>query len=305
MVFRSLAKTAICAVFAVFLFATANAQKSPAKKPPVKNPASTGPKVTQIDIDGLKALLKPKGKPVLINFWATWCDPCREEFPDLVKIDTKYRGKIDTITISLDDVEDIATTVPKFLREVNAEMPAYLLRTTDESAAISLVAKDWSGSLPMTVIIDTQGSTAYQKSGKFKPEVLTAEIEKVLKPAIPDVFVLMDFVKVKDGRKAEALYFYENNWKVYREIALREGIIHSYEFVDARSESNSAFDIVLITRFTGEAQYKASEKNFEPILKRLRPNGPMLINEVKPNDFRQNVFVYTGKAPFSSFTAGN
>lgn len=181
MLYKVLAKTAWCAVFAFLLAGAVFAQKRPPEKAKPSAATFSGPKVTQIDIEGLRALLVPKGKPLLINFWATWCDPCREEFPDLVMIDGKYKGRLDVITISLDDVEDIATTVPKFLAEVKAQMPAYLLRTPDESAAITMVAKDWSGSLPMTVIIDADGNTAYQKSGKFKTDVLIGEIEKVVK----------------------------------------------------------------------------------------------------------------------------
>ncbi|MCV4594106.1 TlpA family protein disulfide reductase, partial [Escherichia coli] len=63
----------------------------------------------------IREIIKPRGRPLLINFWATWCDPCREEFPDLVEIDRQYKGKIDFITISLDDPEDIKTRVPQFL----------------------------------------------------------------------------------------------------------------------------------------------------------------------------------------------
>ena len=181
---KVLAKTAGCAVFAFLLTGVVFAQeRQPAKAKP-KTTAAVSPKVIQIDIEGLQSLLAPKGKPLLINFWATWCDPCREEFPDLVMIDGRYKGKLDVITISLDDVEDIATAVPKFLAEVKAQMPAYLLKTPDESAAITMVAKDWSGSLPMTVIIDAGGKTAYQKSGKFKTDVLISEIDKVLKPKV-------------------------------------------------------------------------------------------------------------------------
>ena len=62
------------------------------------------PKVTQIDEVGLKNAIKTNGKPLLVNFWATWCDPCREEFPDLVKIDTDYKEKIDFITVSFDEL---------------------------------------------------------------------------------------------------------------------------------------------------------------------------------------------------------
>ncbi len=181
-VFVVMAKAALCAVFALSLVPITVAQAKPTsgKASPAKA-AAEGPKVTQIDIEGLRKLLKPTGKPLLINFCATWCDPCREEFPDLVKLDAEYKGRVDIITVSLDDLEEINTLVPKFLREVKAEMPAYLLKTPDESAAITMVAKDWSGNLPLTVLYDAAGELAYTRPGKFKYETLKAEIEKVVK----------------------------------------------------------------------------------------------------------------------------
>ena len=171
------AKAALSAVFAFVLMQTAAAQRPVASKG-----AGAGPRVTKVDILGLKGLLKPNGKPLLINFWATWCDPCREEFPDLVKLDAAYKGKIDFLTVSLDDVADINTLVPKFLGEQNAEMPAYLLSTPDENAAIALVSKDWSGNLPLTVLYSPTGETAYLRKGKIRHDVVSAEIDKLLAP---------------------------------------------------------------------------------------------------------------------------
>lgn len=138
------------------------------------------PKVTQIDAPGLKNILKPNGKPLLINFWATWCEPCREEFPDLVKIGTDYKEKIDLITVSLDELSEINGAVPKFLAQMKSESPAYLLKTPDEEAAIKLVSKDWQGGLPFTILFNAQGETIYSKQGKFKADVLVVEIEKIL-----------------------------------------------------------------------------------------------------------------------------
>src|SRR5438270_12405536 len=111
--------------------------------------------IRQIDLDGLKKLLQrnPKdARPLLINFWATWCDPCREEFPDLVKIDADFKGKIEFLTVSLDDLDDIGTAVPKFLSQMKATMPAYLLSTADEDAAIAVISKDFHGNLPFTIL---------------------------------------------------------------------------------------------------------------------------------------------------------
>jgi thiol-disulfide isomerase/thioredoxin len=153
------------------------AQKSPAEtKPRAANP----PRVTQIDDAKIKQLLKPSGKPLLVNFWATWCSPCREEFPDLVKIDAEYRGKIDLFTISLDFIEDINTAVPKFLSEMKAEMPTYLLISADENTLISSITKDWSGGLPFTILYNEKGEITYFRQGKVNHETLKDEIEKTL-----------------------------------------------------------------------------------------------------------------------------
>ncbi len=168
-------------VFSVNVFSQAKDKKiaAPAKTETV----GANPKVTQVDAAALKNLLKPNGKPLLVNFWATWCDPCREEFPDLVKIDAEYKGKIDFITVSLDDVGDIGGAVPKFLTSMKAEMPAYLLSTTEEDAVISFVSKDWQGALPFTILLDASGKESYSRQGKIKVEILRAELEKLLQPA--------------------------------------------------------------------------------------------------------------------------
>lgn len=147
--------------------------------------ASKGPVVKQIDMVGLKKVLTPSGKPLLINLWATWCDPCRDEFPDLVKLDADYKGKIDFITISLDEVSDINTAVPKFLSDMKAPMPAYLLKTTDDDAAIALISKDFTGALPFTILFDATGKEAYVRQGKIKPETVRGEIDKLLSSTPP------------------------------------------------------------------------------------------------------------------------
>lgn len=177
--FFSLGTSVFCLSSLLLFSCQIQTQKSNKKAPaPETETVSNLPKVTQIDAPGLKNLLKPNGRPLLINFWATWCAPCREEFPDLVKIGTDYKGKIDLITVSLDELSEINGDVPKFLAEMKSESPAYLLKTPDEGAAIELVSKDWQGGLPFTILFNAQGETIYSKQGKFKTDVLVAEIEK-------------------------------------------------------------------------------------------------------------------------------
>ena len=303
---RSAARLAVTAILAfafTYQLAAQDSASTAAKDVPAGASAGAAsiPKVTKIDIAGLKPLIKPDGKPLLINFWATWCPPCREEFPDLVKIDNEFSGKIDVITITMDDPADIDTLVPQFLAKMNAQMPTYLLHTPDESAAIKLVTNDWNGNLPLTVLYEANGKTAYLRKGKIKYDAVVAEINKLFDAPLADkIFSTVDFVKIKDGKRDEALYYYANNWRLYREEAVRRGLIHSFELIDAKSATSTDFDLILITRYLGPVQFRDSEKNFEPILKQMRPNGPILKNEIKPADFRQSVFLYNGESPFIS-----
>jgi thiol-disulfide isomerase/thioredoxin len=140
--------------------------------------------VQAVDLPGLKKLLARDGKdprPLLVNFWATWCDPCRDEFPDLVKIDEQYRPKgINFIAVSLDDLPDIKTTVPNFLRQMHATMPAYLLNVSDPEPAINAVDKEWRGSLPATFLYDAQGKVVFKHFGRVDAQELRAAIEKLV-----------------------------------------------------------------------------------------------------------------------------
>ena len=144
--------------------------------------------VNAIDLEGLKGLItQQREHPLLINFWATYCDPCREEFPDLVKIDRDYRPRsLEFVTVSLDDVSDIKTGVPKFLGEMKATMPAYLLDVPDPEPAIDLVDPRWQGSLPATFLYNEKGEIVYSHIGRVKTEELRAEIEKVIKKPVTE-----------------------------------------------------------------------------------------------------------------------
>ncbi|HVG30710.1 MAG TPA: redoxin domain-containing protein [Pyrinomonadaceae bacterium] len=147
---------------------------------------AASPKVTEIDLEGLKKLLRrdadpSKAKPLLVNFWATWCDPCRDEFPDLVRIDAEYRDRgLDFALVSGDDISEIKAGVPKFLRRMKAGMPAYLLNVPDMEPAINEVDAAWGGDLPATFLFDREGKIVYKHFGRIDPQEVRAEIDKAL-----------------------------------------------------------------------------------------------------------------------------
>jgi thiol-disulfide isomerase/thioredoxin len=180
------ALTAVC----VFAGVAATAQMPATAPPPAgaTKDASSNDKgvvagqVREIDFEGLKKILQrdPNDtRPLLINFWATWCDPCREEFPDLVKLDADYSPKrLNFVAVSLDDVSELKTTVPQFLKQMKATMPAVLLNVNDPEPAIHAVDAKWDGQLPATFLYDRDGKVVFKHFGRIQPAELRAAIDR-------------------------------------------------------------------------------------------------------------------------------
>lgn len=160
----------------------APAQRRTSRPAKSKVAATRPPVVTEIKTEALVALVnRQSDKPLLVNFWATWCDPCRDEFPDLVKIDADYRKLgLDFVTVSLDDVPDIKTTVPQFLQKMKATMPAYLVNAPDPDPLIKAIDPRWQGDLPATILYTTNGHVAYKHFGRVNPGELRLAIDKVI-----------------------------------------------------------------------------------------------------------------------------
>lgn len=115
------------------------------------------------------------GKVLVVNFWATWCAPCREEMPDLVRAQTEYGTKgLQIVGIAADN----ADKVQQFAKEIELNYPALI----GGYAAIDL-SKDLGNTLvalPFTLILDRQGKVAYTHLGPVKPDKLRAVITKLL-----------------------------------------------------------------------------------------------------------------------------
>jgi thiol-disulfide isomerase/thioredoxin len=156
------------------------AQRRPSKSRSAKTVAR--PPAKAINAEQMQSLLKRDGsRPLLVNYWATWCEPCRDEFPDLVKIDQDYRPRgLDFIAISLDGFADLKTAVPKFLSEMNARMPVYLLNIADPEPAINAVDERWGGALPATFLYDKNGAVVYKRFGRVNTTELRTAIDKLV-----------------------------------------------------------------------------------------------------------------------------
>lgn len=118
-----------------------------------------------------QVLSAQKGQPILVNFWATWCGPCREEMPQLVAMQKRLGFKL--LTISVDEPEKEAEA-RRFLEQHNVLPPAYLKRTDNDEKFISGVDPKWSGAVPALLLYDRGGKMARSFVGE--PDLKAVEI---------------------------------------------------------------------------------------------------------------------------------
>ena len=125
----------------------------------------------EIDVNGVRDLIRntSSNKLRLINIWATWCGPCKTEFPDLVIIDRMYPGRdFEFITISADKQQRKDDAL-KFLKSQQASNKNYIFNDDDVYKLIEAVDPDWRGALPFTILIEPGGKIVYKKQDMIDP----------------------------------------------------------------------------------------------------------------------------------------
>lgn len=94
-------------------------------------------------------------KVVLINVWATWCAPCVEEFPEIVKLQREYEDQVQVIFISA-DFPDSRGRALDFLKKQQVNWTTYF-KTGKDQEFIEAISESWTGALPFTKIINKEG----------------------------------------------------------------------------------------------------------------------------------------------------
>ncbi|MEJ5366921.1 MAG: TlpA disulfide reductase family protein [Bryobacteraceae bacterium] len=134
-----------------------------------------------MDESGYTRLLASyKGKVLLVNFWATWCAPCRKEMPELAALAAKYKSKgLELVTVAIDEESD-RRTASEFLDKAKVPPPAYIKNFQNDEKFISMVDSRWSGGLPFTVIYDRAGKKARVFPGELNMKELEEFLRKIL-----------------------------------------------------------------------------------------------------------------------------
>jgi len=122
-----------------------------------------------------------KGKVVLLNFWATWCGPCRAEVPDLVELQKKYADQLQIIGLVVDDDDEDA--IKKFVGEFSINYPVAL--------ATDALRLQYGGipALPTSFLLDAEGRVVQKHEGLRDPVLYEVEIRSLLGLPIGNVKV--------------------------------------------------------------------------------------------------------------------
>lgn len=121
-----------------------------------------------------QALSQWRGQVVVLNFWASWCAPCREEMPDFAALRTQYHARgVEFVGIAIDSPANVA----QFLQQQPVNYPVLI----GEGAAHGLVRQlgNPSGALPYTIVLDRDGKVALTHLGRLPRATLDAALRKM------------------------------------------------------------------------------------------------------------------------------
>ncbi len=181
----------------------------------VKNP-DAAPAFQLNDLNGKPiSLAEAKGKIVLLNFWATWCGPCRAEIPDLVDLQKRYADKFEIIALVTD--EDDPDEVRRFVLQSGINYRVAM--SSDE------VRRDYGGiaALPTSFVIDPQGRIVQKHVGLNDPSIYELEVRAML------------------GQPVDAkVEYFEDNGQIFLKNAERATELPGVDFSKLNANQRSA-----------------------------------------------------------------
>ena len=182
-VIRSVRPAALVLLAAILVCSGGGPARAQTKATPKKSGAADP---VLIDLQGYQKLLEQhRGKPLLVNFWATWCEPCREEFPMLNELAQAYAPQgLAVMGVTLDEDVDI-NLVRRFLARMNPVFPNFRKKSGKDQEFIDSVDAKWSGALPATFFYDRDGRRKASFVGEHKRAEFETTIRQLLSGSVP------------------------------------------------------------------------------------------------------------------------
>ena len=135
----------------------------------------------RVDGEQVLKVVRESGAPaVLVNVWATWCIPCREEFPDLIRLYRQYRDRGFRLILISADFASEEDDARAFLAEHGVDFPSYL-KVGDDMEFINTLDERWTGALPASFIYDVRGNLQHFWEGKASYEQMKESVLEVLR----------------------------------------------------------------------------------------------------------------------------
>jgi cytochrome c biogenesis protein CcmG/thiol:disulfide interchange protein DsbE len=141
------------------------------------------PSVERVSVHDLQQLMRrDSGDVVVVNFWATWCKPCREEMPSLLRLRKKFgKDRLTLLLVSADDTDDVEHDVRPMLRDAGVDFPTYIANESYETFLTALNPR-WKGALavPMTLVYTPGGALAETMIGGKEYRDFASAVGKAL-----------------------------------------------------------------------------------------------------------------------------
>lgn len=121
-----------------------------------------------------------KGRVLVVNFWATWCEPCREELPALVAASKAFQSRdVAFVLVSIDSLKK-TPDVTKFLAKEKIPFVCWQVKSHDAAPFIAAVDKSWSGAVPYTLVYGRSGAVVARLAGPQTQEAFGDAVKKAL-----------------------------------------------------------------------------------------------------------------------------
>ena len=139
------------------------------------------PVLPTVDEAGFQKLVAShRGKVVVYDFWATWCEPCRAELPQLVKLEAKLRSRgFVLVTVSADEPEQAAEAA-KLLKKTGFTGAAYRKQAQNDERFIDAIDRQWGGAIPALFLYDRNGRKVRSFIGETDMGAFEAAVSKLL-----------------------------------------------------------------------------------------------------------------------------